>query len=245
MEGSYWYIITGMATSFLLSTSLLLFYLKYRKNIIEQQYQLKVTELSHQKELLNSILITREDERKRIAIAIHDDIGNRLNILMLLFNQLELEESNTKNDIVNQAQQITDVARNISHSLYPVNLEEVGLILYVEELISVLADNISISFEIYEFSRKSTVVEVQLFRIIQEFTTNVLRHSNATEINIKIKGNQNNVCMILSDNGDGFDYNNVMKGMGLKNIESRISFLNGRFKWKNINGKGSKLIISV
>ncbi|MGV0827573.1 sensor histidine kinase [Empedobacter brevis] len=245
MEINYWYIITGMATSFLLCTALLMFYLKYRKNIIQQQYQLKVAELNHQKELLHSVISTQENERKRIAVAVHDDIGNSLNILILLLNRLELNNDELKNGIISQALKITDATRNISHSLYPVNIDELGLILYIEELISILSDKIVVSFHINQFPKKNSFVEVQLFRIIQEFTTNVLKHSTASEIEIWIKGGEHTIYLILSDNGCSFDYNTITKGMGLKNIESRINSLNGTFKWKNVKDRGSRLIVRI
>ncbi|WP_241775134.1 sensor histidine kinase [Chryseobacterium sp. ERMR1:04] len=84
-----------------------------------------------------------------------------------------------------------------------------------------------------------------MYRIIQEFTTNVLKHSEATKIWIYIKDNHENVAVVISDNGQSFDYEAVKKGMGIKNIESRIKSMNALHKWKNILNKGSRLIIKI
>lgn len=204
-------------------------------------------EIQHQKNLTLESTKTQEEERKRMAILIHDDIGNRLNILSLWLQNLNAENKETSEKIIsNQISELIDSARSISHSLYPVNLEKLGLVLYVEELITNLSNKIKITLHVVqEYQKKDIFTEVQIYRIIQEFTTNVIKHSKAAEMSIYIKDIKENRIVILSDNGESFDYDNASKGMGLKNIESRIKSLNARFKWKNTIGKGSRLIIII
>ncbi len=179
---------------------------------------------------------------------IHDDIGNRLNILSLWLNNLDTQgDELIKNNIYNQMSSLIDAARSISHSLYPVNLESVGLVLYVEELITNLAHKINISLQVMPgYQKKDLFVEVQLYRIIQEFTTNVIRHSTATDLWIYLKDYPENLVVVISDNGQGFDYEQVKKGMGIKNIESRIKSMNATHKWKKtFLHTGSRLIIKI
>ena len=178
---------------------------------------------------------------------IHDDIGNRLNILSLWLNNLDTKgDELIKYNISGQMSSLIDSARSISHSLYPVNLESVGLVLYIEELIANLSNRINISLSVSpRFQKKDIFIEVQLYRIIQEFTTNVLKHSKATRIWIYIKDNQKNLAIVISDNGQSFEYEAVKKGMGIKNIESRIKSMNAVHKWKNILNTGSRLIIKI
>jgi len=245
MAANLWYIIAGMGTSFLFCSAILLFYMKYRKNIMQQQYQLKVAEMEYQKKLLHSVVEAQEEERKRIAVALHDDMGNRLNILSLLLNNAGAPGKEAP-DVSGYVSEMIGTVRNISHSLYPVNLEKLGLILYIEELISLLSHKITVSLNIANhYTRKSVFKEVQLYRIIQEFTTNVVKHSDAGEIDIWIKDNPENLLMILSDNGQSFEYDTTRRGMGLKNIEARIQSMNALYKWKNVIGKGSRLIIKI
>lgn len=189
----------------------------------------------------------QEEERKKIAILVHDDIGNRLNILSLWLNNLNTagDEAIRKN-ISDQMSALIDSARNISHSLYPVNLESVGLVLYIEELVINLSQRIAISLQVSpKYKKKDIFTEVQLYRIIQEFTTNVIKHSEATKIGIYIKEYSHHLVLIISDNGQGFEYQTVKKGMGIKNIESRIKSINAQYKWKSANQKGSRLIIII
>ncbi|WP_343679936.1 sensor histidine kinase [Chryseobacterium arthrosphaerae] len=179
---------------------------------------------------------------------IHDDIGNRLNILSLWLNNLDTQgDELIKNNIYNQMSSLIDAARSISHSLYPVNLESVGLVLYVEELITNLAHKINISLQVMPgYEKKDLFVEVQLYRIIQEFTTNVIRHSTATDLWIYLKDYPENMAVVISDNGQGFNYEEVKKGMGIKNIESRIQSMNATHKWKKtFLHTGSRLIIKI
>ncbi len=204
-------------------------------------------ELDHQQELTLEHIKGQEDERKRIAISVHDDIGNRLNILSLWLNNLEPENQEASKKIINtQITELIDSTRNISHSLYPVNLEKLGLILYLQELVSNLAYRINLELEIDSaYQKKDIFTEVQIYRAIQEFTSNVIKHSAADEVIIYIRNHKKYMSIILSDNGQSFDYKKAIKGMGLKNIESRILSVKGFYKWKNKIGKGSRLIINI
>lgn len=203
--------------------------------------------MEHQKELTLENIKGQEDERKRIAISVHDDIGNRLNILSLWLNNLEPENQETsKRVILSQITELIDSTRTISHSLYPVNLEKLGLVLYLQELVTNLSYRLNLSLFIdSQYDRKDIFTEVQIYRVIQEFTSNVIKHSTASEVVIYIRNHKNYLTLIITDNGQSFDYKAASKGMGLKNIESRISSLKGIYKWKNKIGKGSRIIINI
>ncbi len=225
----------------------LLAYKFFIERIVKEKNLQHEAEIQHQKNLTLENTKTQEEERKRMAILIHDDIGNRLNILSLWLQNLNADNKETSEKVIsNQISELIDSARSISHSLYPVNLEKLGLVLYIEELITNLSNKIKITLYVTpEYQKKDIFIEVQLYRIIQEFTTNVIKHSRAAEMSIYIKDIKNHRIVILSDNGESFDYHNASKGMGLKNIESRIKSLNAVYKWKNRLGKGSRLIIII
>lgn len=235
-------IVLIVITSFIL-----LAYRNFIKRIIQEKDTQYQAEIEHQKELTSENIKGQEDERKRIAITIHDDIGNRLNILSLWLNNLNAEnQESSKKIITSQITELIDSTRNISHSLYPVNLEKLGLALYLQELVTNLSYRINVSLYIdSSYERKNIFTEVQIYRVIQEFTSNVIKHSTASEVSIYIKRNPKHTTVILTDNGHSFDYETANKGMGLKNIESRISSVKGLHKWKNKIGKGSRIIFNI
>ena len=226
---------------------ILLAYKTFISRIIKEKDAQHKAEINHQKELTLENIKGQEDERKRIAITVHDDIGNRLNILSLWLNNLEPENQEaSKKVITSQITELIDSTRNISHSLYPVNLEKLGLVLYLQELVTNLSYRLNLSLYIdNRYQRKDIFTEVQIYRIIQEFTSNVIKHSKADEVSVYIRNHAGFLTLILSDNGQSFDYKNASKGMGLKNIEARINSVKGIFKWKNRIGKGSRIIINI
>lgn len=228
-------------------TFILLAYRSFVKRIVAEKDAQLLAEIDHQKELTLENIKGQEDERKRIAISVHDDIGNRLNILSLWLNNLDTGNSEeTRKIITTQITELVDSTRNISHSLYPVNLEKLGLILYLQELVTNLSSRINVELHIDPtYEKKDNFTEVQIYRVIQEFTSNVIKHSHAEEISIYIRRHNKYLTLILSDNGQSFNYKSAKKGMGLKNIESRIISLKGFYKWKNKIGKGSRLIINI
>lgn len=225
---------------------ILLAYKTFVDRIIKEKDAQNLAEIQHQKDLALENVKAQEEERKRIAVAVHDDLGNRLNILSLWLQNIEIEDENAFKVISRQIKELVDSTRKISHSLYPVNLEKLGFILYVEELIVNLSKSINITlFQTRAYQKKNIFVEVQIYRIIQEFTTNVIKHSQASDVTIIIRDSGKVLFAVISDNGKGFDYEKVKKGMGIKNIESRLQSMNADFKWKSILGKGSRLIMKI
>lgn len=207
-----------------------------------QQYQL---ELAHQKEVTLQYTSVQESERKRIAELLHDDIGNKLNILSLWINNEDsLNNKRSREVIKQQIPALIEATRTISHSLYPVNLEKFGLILALEALISNVNESLPIQLIVnHDYQKRPISFEVQIYRIIQEFLSNVIKHAKASNMLIHIRDTETSLTLILSDNGVGFDNSILKKGMGLKNIDSRIKSINAFSKWKSEKGNGSRLII--
>lgn len=209
-----------------------------------QQYQL---ELAHQKEVTLQYTSVQESERKRIAELLHDDIGNKLNILSLWINNEDsLNNKRSREVIKQQIPALIEATRTISHSLYPVNLEKFGLILTLEALISNVNESLPIQLIVnHDYQKRPISFEVQIYRIIQEFLSNVIKHAKATNMLIHIRDTETSLAVILSDNGVGFDNSILKKGMGLKNIDTRIKSINAISKWKSKKGNGSRLIIRL
>lgn len=231
-----------------LSITIVFAFVAYRafiKAILNEKQQQCELDLIHQKEISQQYTNVQESERKRIAEILHDDVGSKLNILSLWINNEDTWNSERSKEII--AQQIPaliEATRNVSHALYPVKIEQLGLVLAIEELIAHVDSSLLVRLIInFEYHTRAISFEVQLYRIIQEFLSNVIKHSKASEMNIHFRDAQNALSIILSDNGVGFDVNKVSTGMGLKNIETRIQSINALYKWRSELNKGTALII--
>lgn len=220
---------------------LILFFYFSRKKIIQKELEKKDLVLQYQKEQLHAIIITQEEERKRIAQDLHDDISSKLNIVSLnshLLTSPNLTEAETleiTDNIINLTTKALDNSRKIAHNLLPPVFEKFGLNAGVEELCEEFESSKSV--KVYykneiDFDEKDIDRHLHVFRILQELMNNSLRHGKATEIWIAFKIiDEINTCN-YKDNGKGFDAQNIenQKGLGMKNIDSRISFLNGTIK---------------
>jgi len=191
------------------------------------------------------LILTQEAERKRIAEDLHDELGSSLAALKLRLQRTNIEEGELKNilNIINKASADT---RNISHNLMPPEFEETELYLLLSNFYSRLSTESSIIFHFHysgtnhRFSKNN---ELLLYRIIMELTNNILKHSNAKEATIQLIYYDDHLEIMTEDNGQGFSKNKD-GGIGMKNIQSRINYLNGEMKI-DTGTKGTTIVISV
>lgn len=211
--------------------------------------------LQYHKEQLHAIIITQEEERKRIAQDLHDDISSKLNIVSLnchLLTSPNLTEAETieiTENIITLTAKALDNSRKIAHNLLPPVFEKFGLNAGIEELCEEFESSKSV--KIYykneiDFNEKHIDRHLHVFRILQELMNNSLRHGKASEIWISFKTIEEiNTCN-YEDNGKGFDAHNSenQKGLGMKNIDSRISFLDGTIKINSQINNGIAVIFT-
>ncbi|TDQ08416.1 histidine kinase/DNA gyrase B/HSP90-like ATPase [Pedobacter metabolipauper] len=231
----------------LIITFILLTYRNFIHKIILEKNIQHQQEIQHQKNNVIQGAKVQEEERKRIAQLIHDDIGNKLNILSVWLNNPNAWNNERSKEIVaKQIPELIEATRNISHALFPVNLEHYGMILTLEELIANIESSLTVHLIIvHPYTPGAMYFELQLYRIIQEYLSNVLKHAEASQMFIQLRDSSKYLCITLSDNGIGFDVNSASKGMGLRNIASRIKSMDAVYRWKSIKNKGSQLTIVI
>ncbi len=219
----------------------------YVKKIIAEKNRIHSMEISHQKEIATRVALTQENERKRIAQSLHDDVGNKLNVLSLWLKSPEIHERHQLDQLLIQnIDLLIDTTRSISHHLYPVHLEKFGLVSAIEELLEPLNSTFKIEFiHPIHFIEKNVSVILNLYRIIQEFITNSIKHSKCNQLSIHLKETKQYCALQLRDDGIGFKLDKVKNGMGIQNITTRIKSLNGSLKWKSFPESGSTLIIVI
>ncbi|NUO03200.1 MAG: sensor histidine kinase [Saprospiraceae bacterium] len=225
-----------------------------QKLILRQQMQNQQLELQYQQELLQKNILVQEEERRRIASDLHDEISSKLNVLHLNLHRLRKMEPQTPNydqtvdDINSLISNTLDATRRISHELMPPTLEDFGLIEAVKELSQHVSQSeaAAIHFE-SEPTREEigdATTELNLFRIIQELINNSLRHGKATSIDIQFLNRDPYIELYYRDNGKGFDVTQSgKKGLGLRNIESRVQIIGATFQVNSKPGEGFEFIM--
>lgn len=246
MEIKIEYIVVMIIVLSIIITTAFAIYRAFIQKILREKSLQHQLELEHQKEVSLQYTIVQENERKRIAETLHDDVGNKLNILSLWINNEDTwNNERSKRVISQQIPDLIEAVRKISHSLYPANLEKFGLIFEIESLISMVNDSLSIQLVLnHDYQKKHISFEVKIYRIIQEFLSNVIKHAQATKMLIHIRDTDASFAITLSDNGIGFHKDVLKTGMGLKNIDGRIKSINAKSKWKSSIGRGTRLIIA-
>lgn len=248
-------IILFAGTGILIMVALAIVMVSYanraQRRILTQRMQAQAAELRHQQELVQRNLATQEEERKRIAAHLHDDIGSKLGVLHLTFHRLRRADSNSPqygpmcDEIDNLIASTLDTARRISHELLPPTLEDFGLTSAIEELCEQVRKTgaVSITFETYlgRTDIGDTHTELNLFRIVQEMLNNTLKYAQANQVSIRLTRENELRKLIYHDNGRGFDPVALgRKGLGLKNLESRAKIIGGSFSLKTAVGQGFK-----
>jgi signal transduction histidine kinase len=246
------YLIFGTSIIIFFILSFIAFVVYYQRKQfgleIKQKEEKQIIELEFQRKLLENSMEVQEIERRRLAKDLHDEVGALLSVLKMGNNQLvkkDIEDSKINNLIQNNKELIDEsisMVRSISKDLVPQTLENFGLIHAIEEFLSKIerSSNIEFSFlhkNISEKDRFSSKIELSVFRIIQELANNALKHAKATKIDLILNFESNKLFLVFSDNGVGFSMEDAMKnpngGLGLRNLESRLSIINGRLKVLN------------
>lgn len=232
------------------------------KKIATQEKDLntqKIQTLEKEKKLLSmsSLLEGQENERIRIAKDLHDGLGGLLTTVKAHFGKIQSEIEKIENiDIYNTANEMIDKAhdevRRISHGLMPADLRVGGLPIAVRQLVHELktVHEMDTDFELVGFNgaRLDEKVELASYRIIQELINNLLKYSDAEKVFIQLSKFENELQIIVEDDGIGFDYEAELKsgkGLGLKSILSRVIQLNGEMDVVTGSGKGTSVTVNV
>lgn len=203
--------------------------------------------------IIRAIIDTQEAERQRLAKDFHDSILQQLSgIKFSISSTANLEKNQKKKSILLQSNEaLTDVIvdmRNICFNLMPNTLKEFGLVKAVKEFSNHILHHKKINFIIEQNSRLpefSHEVKIDIYRVIQEFITNAIKHGDADKITVTFSCNKKILKIILVDNGKGFDCKQSNKGMGLQNVESRVKSHRGSLKIASNIDKGTSYTISI
>lgn len=227
-------------------------------SVYEEREKLYKQVQNTQETMMNAIVKGQEDERNRFAKDLHDGFGQMISSLMLNLKGLEsLKSSNTERrvDIFKQASSIlSDMyieLKNICFNLMPQTLIVAG----VGEALREFAQRINqsgrlfLQVSFYDMDDRFTEVqEISLYRISQEWVNNIIKYSDATKIDLQITRDEEEITLLIEDNGSGFDKELLEngKGNGWKNINSRANLIKGEVVLDTTVGlKGATFILNT
>ncbi|MEP7093680.1 MAG: sensor histidine kinase, partial [Flavobacterium sp.] len=196
-------------------------------SIRQKQKKLK-QERQNAQQYTKQLLEKTEEERKRIASDLHDSVSHEL---LSLKNSLDekTEAANTKIDSI-----INDI-RSISRNLHPVLFDKIGLKESINQMVerTQLLNNFMVTADIDYVANLSSSDELQIYRIVQEALSNIIKYADAIAAKITITETKNNIRIEIKDNGKGFDVNQTLNNknsFGLHNIIERSRAIGGEAK---------------
>lgn len=227
-------ILFGGIGLLLLFTTIVL----YRNRIRLKRAKLK------QEEYSQKLLLSQEEDRKRISKDLHDSLGQSL---LLIKNRISLESDHQTKELVNNA---IEEMRSISRVLHPFQLEDIGISRALENLIQQLDENYKELYIFGDIDNIQSVLnpnqEVNVFRIVQECLSNIIKHAKAESAKVILVKQEGSIIISIKDNGVGFDFSekyNDFKSLGLKTIKERVKFLKGTLKIDSVKNEGTTFTI--
>ena len=227
-----------------------------QEKLIEQQ-KLEKALKDYELNSIDMMLEGQDKERQRIANDLHDNLGSMLATLKINFEHLklrknELREEETKlydrtDELIEEAYQ---KVRRLAHAKNAGVFASEGLIPALKKMAEKISipGRLQISLIPFGFNeRLENTMEIAIFRIVQELSTNVIKHSKATEATIHLTHHDDNINIIIEDNGIGFDSSKINRadGMGLASIKKKVEQLGGSFTIDSTPGKGTTIIIDL
>ncbi len=232
-----------------------------------------ITQRKHDEELLQQqknelhklteqLLVTQENERKQISHELHDEMGQSLTMMKIniesLSNELKTNSSSTVQHklamLTSLSETVLDQIHEMTLELHPSMLDDLGLLPTLRWYLDKLSKQINITPHISTKNlelRLPAHIEIALYRILQEATTNIAKYAEAKNVTVEISRNASTLEMLIADDGKGFALKEIEQrtpehfGIGIIGMKERVSLLNGTMRIETETGKGTKIIIQL
>lgn len=207
--------------------------------------------IRHQQEISETAIRVQEKERTRIGHELHDNVNQILSTAKLFIDLLTPgsgEEKLIKEKSVGYLLMAIEEIRKLSRELVTPQLQENGLI----KSIRALADDLSVTTKMlirFSHDNEADILEhgkqITLFRIIQEQLKNIVTHSQARNVDILLQRKEDEIILLIRDDGKGFNVKQSSKGIGISNIYKRARFYNGDVDLRSAPGEGCVLEVRL
>ncbi|MCW4467850.1 sensor histidine kinase [Flavobacterium sp. MFBS3-15] len=227
-----------------------------QEKLIEQQ-KLEKALKDYELHSIDLMLEGQEKERQRIANDLHDNLGSMLATLKINFENLKLRKNGMKEDdnrLYDKTDELIEEAyqkvRRLAHAKNAGVFANEGLIPAINKLAKKVSvpENLSIQVSAFGFNdRLENTIEITIFRMVQELTTNIVKHSKATEAEISLTHHDENINIMIEDNGIGMnaEKTKISDGMGLDSIKKKVAQLGGQFNIDSKPHNGTTIIIDL
>lgn len=208
------------------------------------------------RDVLQRLIIAQEDERSRISRDLHDELGQQLTGLRFALERAKAASASGRR--ATDLSEIETIAANIDKSvdflaweLRPALLEGVGLASAINDYVAQWSEHAGIRAEVLctlKRKRLSARVETNLYRIMQEALNNAHKHAKATSVDIILEKRNDAVCMIITDDGRGFNLRNkrhLSKGLGLTGMRERAALIGGTLEIESSRKHGTAVHVRV
>ncbi len=196
----------------------------------------------------------QEDERQRLSQELHDEFGQSLTALKVMAVTAAHDKTDTQKitaSMIEICDHLMAVVRSMMKQLHPLILTELGLKATLEDLLHhwEVRHTDTVFTLHYEdaVDQLEQSVMIQIFRVIQESLTNIIRHAHASQVDITLCIEPDSDTLVLSiiDDGVGCNLEQVSSGFGLLGMKERITLLGGRFEIQSENNKGLKIMAEI
>jgi PAS domain S-box-containing protein len=223
--------------------------LELYRNRLEEMVNQRTQELQS---LSYRLIMVQEEERRSISRELHDQTGQSLTVVNLLLAKAQ-RSPETSDDDLQQAQAMTkevlSQVRNLSSSLHPGMLEDLGLISTLNWYLNDFAKKTGIRADFehsgFEGRRPPADINITIYRIIQEALTNIVRYAEVNEAEIALHFENRAIVISVKDKGKGFDVESQAQGVGLRGIRERVNALKGRLTIQSTPGQGTAIEVEL
>ncbi|MFK5854495.1 MAG: histidine kinase [Bacteroidota bacterium] len=226
-----WLYMAGVFAILAIAIGLVVY---FRQKFSLSKSRLQIVQKGKSLEIANAHIFGQDNERKRLAMDLHDGLAARLSALIIMFDGF----FNTHKRYGEVSIFISDIhkyVRDLSHRMAPPELENMGLHKAIRNLVSSI--NMSGKFKVhYETNfqvRLPEKLEINIYFLIYELLNNAIRHSKGDTIFVQLIEDDDVINLSVEDNGGGFITDKNNEGMGLKNIRNRVQYLDGIFNFES------------
>ena len=215
--------------------------------------------MNQQKVVTSQIIENQEKEQNRIAKDVHDGIGQMLTGLKFNLESIDIKDIDKTASKIEHLKELTSNiikgVRTATFNLTPPELSDHGIVPAITKLtleLGKLTGKNIVLFNKSDFNQRlDSLVEINIYRIVQEAINNAIKYADSTHILVSLWHSENILSIVVDDNGKGFDPNKVKNvkngegGMGMTFMRERIKYIDGRFFLNSEPGKGSRVTLNI